>query len=268
MNLKYRIVTVASLIFIISYMIISYNLPISKKIYQSKIINIVVFTPEQFIINLNPDNNLLIKEINNQQKVSRSIIDTTSEILKQLGGETVQNDDIIYIKTTKEEFKQLIENLENWQEKPLKLFRLFQIFFNFETNILIPDKFTLLGYLLKSKNILYIKMAISDKNYKLGETKTILPSASILFYNSKSGLIKKISKKLKESEIDVLEEKKITKKSIQTYVAIKSEEELDLAKKIVFILNQKNEVPIKINPEIIYDAEICVGDDFKEERWK
>lgn len=264
MSHRYHIVSYISVLFIVGYLFFTYNLPISERLYLSKDINIVFFTPQPFIVNLAHDKTILIKEIVSGEKRVRSIVDLTSEILSYSG---VERKDSLYIKTSYEEFRRFIKELESWQEKPINLFRVAKRFFSFETNISVADRINLFGSIVKSRGLLYVKLSMSDKNYSL-ESKDLIPTASLIFHSSKAKIIGKISKRIREKGIDIVEEKKNTKKAVKTSISIKSEQGLDLAKSIISTLNQKQEIPIKIEPAILYDLEIYIGDDFKEDRWR
>ncbi|MCX7641055.1 MAG: hypothetical protein N2Z20_00255 [Elusimicrobiales bacterium] len=242
-------------------------MPLSKKIILNQKVNIVIFTPKPYIFDLDTNTkNIIIKEINISQENLRSKIDIASSILNESGINPYQtNQKTLYIETKLKNFNEMIDYLKNWKFKPQIFFNLLKIFFKFDSNIHPFDKLILLVELLKinSKNILHVKISFSDTLPSQGQDNSIVPFVSIISLNSKQKIVKNICELLKKNKIDVIEEKKIYKKSLSTHIVVKNNNKLELAKKLILILNQKQEIPIKINPKIIYDAEIYIGDDFK-----
>ncbi|MCX7905674.1 MAG: hypothetical protein N2446_03115 [Elusimicrobiales bacterium] len=267
---SYKTISFIGLISIFISTILMIKMPLSNKIIREQKINVVIFIQKSQIYILELDTNMkniILKEINAFQQYLRSKIDTASFILDKSGTDLYRKtQNVLYIETDLKNLNEITEYIKNWKYKPHFIFKLSKIFFNFQSNINLFDRLVLLTEILKinPKNFLYLKISLFDNLSSQNKSNNSTPLVALIIsqaYKQKS--IKYIATLLRKNNIDIIEEKKIFKKIPSTNIVIKNDNNLELAKKIIILLNQKQEIPIKINPKVIYDAEIYIGDDFK-----
>ncbi len=247
---------------------ITWKMPLSSKITKDDDIYITFFTPTPLLVEIKiTQKTVIIKEINLNIPQGKSKISYVSELLKTVGVKDDSNN-IFYFEMANNNFEEMIRALKKWRITPIILLKYFSIVLRSKSNLHPFDKINLALKLISTNqdNILYIKMAFStqtEQNY----TPSKLPTAALLLHPSKMKFSNSIINLLRLTGIDILEYKKLDLKDKNTHIIIKSEKNVEDAKKIIKAVNQKFDIPIILNPKIIYDIKIYIGRDFMEGRW-
>ncbi|MGC8867231.1 MAG: hypothetical protein ACP5PA_03340 [Elusimicrobiales bacterium] len=256
-------------IIIVLSSLITLNMPLTSRIIKDNNIYITFFTPHPLLLEIQTQpRNIIIKEINSDIPEKGSKISYASEMLEKAA---VKEDpsEVFYFEMNRDVFEKMIEAIKNWKINPKKLFRYFSIILNSHSNLSLYDRINLAIELMKTNkdNILYVKMSFSNLSYD--DSKSLKsPIALLLFHPSKMKISSSIINTLRLAGIDIIDYKKAKTKEGNTYIVIKSEQSLELARKTIKILNQKSDISITINPKIIYDMEIYIGSDFMEAKWR
>lgn len=259
---KYQLFSLFFLILIIITTLLTLTIPFSKMIYLNKNINIIFFTPDPFLVEINTNNKgLVIKEILTKKDFIRSKFDTAFQIINEYSSE---KENVAYFEICKTDFELLIESIKKWRENPKFIFVFIRKIISTKTNLNLFEKINIATELLKTRkdNILRVKITVINQD-NLEKKDHAIPSASITIHPSKTHLLKRIINDMRKNQIDIIEEKRLRKNKSETYIEIKNEDNIDIAKRAIFILNSKKDIPIKINPKIIYDININIGEDFE-----
>lgn len=260
---SYSLISIIVIFLIAIFSFFTIKTPLSKRISSMKEINVVFFTPEPILFEINSMNkNLIIKEINTKKDFTRSKLDTAFQIITEYAS---NSEDVFYFETNKYDLNIIIESIKNWKEKPVLLLTFFKKMTKTKTNLNIFDKINLTTELLKIRKngILNIKITITNLNQDNEKSPNQSPLVSMIIHHSKLNISKKIINEMKKNQIDIIEERNTKKTKYETYIEVNNEKNIDIAKKIITILKQKKNIPIKINPKTIYDVTINIGEDFE-----